>query len=128
MTLGRQNSGPNRRYGRNHGGQLVDQMPTVYGFVGNVARRFIEVWSLGLRHLAFSLGEALFLELLDRLPHLAELPRRQLEFVAARLAQKIGDPLSQIAACGNDWGRHGGLGTSGARRRRSAPQRRPCAL
>jgi hypothetical protein len=49
-------------------------MPTVDRFFGDIAGRLIEVVSLGLRHRPFALGEALFLELLDRLLYLAELP------------------------------------------------------
>ena len=84
-------------------------MPPVDRFVGDVAGRLIEVGSLGLRHRAFALGEALFLELLDRLLHLAELPRRQIDLAILALRSRLRDALHQVAASGNDRGRHGGV-------------------
>jgi len=43
---------------------MVDQTPTVDRFVDDVSGRLIQVGSLGLRHNAFALGKALFLELM----------------------------------------------------------------
>jgi hypothetical protein len=65
---------------------MVVQLVPIDRFFGDVTGRFIEVVSLGLRHRPFALGEARFLELLDRLSHLAELPGRQGEFPTTSLA------------------------------------------
>ena len=63
--------------GLNHGREQLDQMPSVDRFVCDIPGRLIEVGSLRLRHHAFALGKALFLELFDRALHLAQLPGSQ---------------------------------------------------
>src|SRR4029453_3019915 len=81
-----------RKYRR----QLVDQALPLDRFLGQIAAWLIEVGSLGLGHRAFALGKALFLELFDRAPHLAQLPGSQADL--ASFEQKFADPLGQITA------------------------------
>ena len=76
--------------GRNHGGQSICQMRTLYRYFGDVAGRLIQVEPLGLGHFSLVVGEAVFRELLDRPLHVPELPRRQDEFAASRFAQQVG--------------------------------------
>src|SRR4030095_7807561 len=53
-------------YSSNHRRQLVDQAVPLNRLLGHIAAWLIEVGSLRLRHRAFALGKALFLELFDR--------------------------------------------------------------